>query len=216
MTRTQRTAAHPAARPEAAGATPRRGEGARCFALLLRGVNVGRGNSLPMATLRAMLEELGCSDVATYVQSGNAVFRTTLAGSELAAAIEGRLAEHMGRPVPTALRTGAELDAVIAGNPFAGVATNGSSLCVTFLSVTPEPAELAALRDRDWAPDLLHVATTEIYSWYPDGQGRSRLATELARLPVRGAATTRNWNTVTKLRELLSAIEAGPPGSSPG
>ena len=61
------------------------------YALLLRGVNVGTRNSLPMAELRAMLARIGCADVRTYVQSGNAVLGTTLSASKLTDAIEGEL-----------------------------------------------------------------------------------------------------------------------------
>ncbi|MGD0837939.1 MAG: DUF1697 domain-containing protein, partial [Polyangia bacterium] len=74
------------------------------YALLLRGVNVGTKNSLPMAALRAMLAELGCSDVETYVQSGNAVFGTKLSESEITRVIEHALEAHLGRPVATTLR----------------------------------------------------------------------------------------------------------------
>src|SRR3954468_22857496 len=76
-----------------------------CYALLLRGVNVGTKNSLPMAELRAMLTKIGCTDVQTYVQSGNAVFGTKLSESALTNAIEHALEAYMGRPIATALRT---------------------------------------------------------------------------------------------------------------
>ncbi|HET7601400.1 MAG TPA: DUF1697 domain-containing protein [Gemmatimonadales bacterium] len=173
------------------------------YALLLRGVNIGTRNSLPMADLRAMLEKLGCGDVRTYVQSGNAVFGTKLSPSRLTAAIEGELERYMGRPIATTLRTEKQLQDIIAGNPFASIATNPSRLCVTFLSHQPKVAELAALHANDWQPELFKVAGTEIYTWYPNGQGTSPLAKQLGRLRLRGAVTTRNWNTVLKLSEML-------------
>src|SRR5689334_11740079 len=98
----------------------RRGATAR-YALLLRGVNVGTKNSLPMADLREMLEALDCVDVKTYVQSGNAVFGTKLGALALTRAIETALERRMGRPIATTLRTLDQMTAIIDGNPFAEV-----------------------------------------------------------------------------------------------
>ena len=173
------------------------------FALLLRGVNVGTKNSLPMAELRAMLTKIGCTDVRTYVQSGNAVFGTKLKTAEFTPAIEKALERYMGRPIVTALRTRKQMQAVIDGNPFAKVATNPRYLCVTFLSHVPTKSEMAPLFAQDWKPELFKAAGKEIYTWHPNGQGRSPLAAALGKLPLRGAVTTRNWNTVLKLSEML-------------
>ena len=173
------------------------------YALLLRGVNVGTKNSLPMAELRAMLTKIGCTDVQTYVQSGNAVFGTKLGAGELTKAIERALERTMGRPISTTLRTHGEMKAIVEANPFAKVATNLAYLCVTFLSKAPTRSEVAPLHAQSFEPELLQVAGTEIYTWHPNGQGRSPLAAALQKLPLRGAVTTRNWNTVRKLLEML-------------
>lgn len=173
------------------------------YALLLRGVNVGTKNSLPMAELRGMLAKLACTDVETYVQSGNAVFGTKLGPGALTKGIEDALERTMGRPIATTLRTLSEMKAIVGGNPFRKVATEPRLLCVTFLSHTPTQAELAPLHAQDWEPDLFEVAGKEIYTWHPNGQARSPLAAALGKLPLRGAVTTRNWNTVVKLLELL-------------
>lgn len=173
------------------------------YALLLRGVNVGRKNSLPMAELRAMLAKLGCTDVKTYVQSGNAVFGAKLGKAALTKAVEHALEEYMGRPIATTLRTLQQMKAVVDGNPFSTVATKPAYLCVTFLSHAPSKTEIAPLHAQDWKPELFTVVGKEIYTWYPNGQGRSALAAALGKLPLRGAVTTRNWNTVQKLVEML-------------
>ncbi len=170
---------------------------------MLRGVNVGAKNALPMAKLRATLADAGCTDVRTYVQSGNAVFATRLAEAALTKAVERALEDDMGRPIATTLRTAQQLKGVVDGNPFGEVANVPKFLCVTFLSHPPTKTELAPLAAQDWTPDRFQVAGREIYSWHPNGQGRSRLALALAKLRVRGAATTRNWNTVVKLLEML-------------
>jgi uncharacterized protein (DUF1697 family) len=156
-----------------------------------------------MAELRKMLEKLGCTSVQTYVQSGNAVFRTTRSTAALTEGIEAALARTMGRPIATTLRTQAQLEAVLAGNPFGKVANDPAFLCVTFLSQPPKKPELAPLYARSWKPELFEVTGKEIYAWYPNGQGKSPLAAAIAKLKLRGAVTTRNWNTVQKLVQML-------------
>jgi len=175
------------------------------YALLLRGVNVGTKNSLPMAELRLMLTKIGCGDVQTYVQSGNAVFGTKLGPAKTTKAIEGALERYMGRPIATTLRTREQMKAIVDANPFAKVATNPAYLCVTFLSNAPTKAEVAPLHEQDFEPERFHVAGKEIYTWHPNGQGRSPLAATLGKLPLRGAVTRRNWNTVLKLSDMLAA-----------
>jgi uncharacterized protein (DUF1697 family) len=174
-------------------------------------VNVGTKNSLPMAELRAMLAKLGCTGVETYVQSGNAVFTTQLGEAALTKAIEEELERYMGRPIATTLRTLEELRVAMDGNPFANVATNPAYQCVTFLSHAPAKAEVAPLLAQDWNPELYEVAGREIHTWHPNGQGRSPLAAALGKLPLRGAVTTRNWNTVRKLLGMLERDSSGSP-----
>jgi uncharacterized protein (DUF1697 family) len=173
------------------------------YALLLRGVNVGTKNRLPMIELRNMIEQVGCAKVKTYVQSGNAVFTTKLAEADVTKAIEHALEVYMGRPIATTLRTLEEMKAIVAGDPFGKVATNPAYLCVTFLSRAPSRTAILALQAQDWGTERFKLAGREIYTWHPHGQGRSPLAAALGKLPLRGAVTTRNWNTVLQLLELL-------------
>jgi len=109
----------------------------------------------------------------------------------------------MGRPIATTLRTLDQLRAIVDGNPFARVATKPAYLCVTFLSHAPTKVEVAPLHAQNWTPELFKVVGKEIYTWHPNGQGRSPLAAVLGKLPLRGAVTTRNWNTVQRLVEML-------------
>lgn len=164
---------------------------------------MGTKNSLPMADLRGMLTKIGCTDVQTYVQSGNAVFETKLAAGELTTTIERALERYMARPIPTTLRTRSQLQAIVDANPFAKLATNPARLCVTFLSNGPTKSELAPLHAGEFTPELFQVAGKEIYTWHPNGQARSQLAAALAKLKLRGAVTTRNWNTVLTLLGML-------------
>lgn len=173
------------------------------FALLLRGVNVGRGNALPMAELRALLESAECTGVQTLLQSGNAVLESRRREAELVRAIEALLERRMGRQVATTVRTPAQLAAILATDPFRGQASDPARRCVTFLSEVPAASAVAPLASRDWSPERVQVVGREIHAWHPGGQARSPLVEAIARLPLRGTVTTRNWNTVVKLAGML-------------
>lgn len=189
---------------------PRGGrQGAVRFAVLLRGVNVGTKNSLPMAELREILEGIGCAGVRTLLQSGNAIVETRLGERELTRAVEAAVSERMGRHVAATARTARQLRAVLDANPFVSVATDPARQCVTFLSDVPAAGSLAPILDRGWSPELVRVAGRELHTWYPDGQARSPLAEAISRLPLRGTVTTRNWKTVARLAGML-----GPPDAT--
>lgn len=151
-----------------------------------------------------MLGELGCTDVKTYIQSGNAVFSTALDAATLRAGVERSIAHYMNRPVATTLRTQQELRAIVEANPFMDHTNEPNKLCVTFLAQPLTDAEGAPLRAKDWTPEAFQIVQREIYTWHPEGQGKSKLALALQKLKV-PVATTRNWNTVQKLLELMVA-----------
>jgi uncharacterized protein (DUF1697 family) len=180
------------------------------YALLIRGVNVGTKNSLPMSELRSILAGLGCTDVQTYMQSGNAVFGATLGEAALTKAIEKVLSDYMGRRIVIVLRTLVQLNAIIEKNPFTHIATVPKYLCVTLLSHAPSKSELASICAQTWTPEQVAVAVAakEIYTWHPNGQGRSPLAAALGKLQLRCAVTTRNWNTVLELQRMLEGSGA--------
>ncbi|OLD46044.1 MAG: hypothetical protein AUI48_10185 [Chloroflexi bacterium 13_1_40CM_2_68_14] len=134
------------------------------YALLLRGVNVGASNSVPMAELRAILTKFGCTDVETYVQSGNAVFGTKIGAAALTKAIEEALEQYIGRPIATTLRTLNQMKAIVDGNPFASVATNSAYLCVMFLANAPTRSELVPLQTRG-TEALVQAARSGPVTW---------------------------------------------------
>jgi uncharacterized protein (DUF1697 family) len=158
-----------------------------------------------MADLLGMLTELGAAEVQTYVQSGNAVFDSPAPEAEISRQIEELLSAYMGRPIGITLRTKKELSQIVENSPLASLATNPTYHCVTFLTHKPTASELAPLRERVFDPECFEVVGREIYTWHPNGQGRSPLAQALAKLKLRGTATTRNFRTVAKLSEMLSA-----------
>src|SRR6266511_2905258 len=112
-----------------------RGKSHRTYVALLRGVNLGARNKVSMADLRALVADLGHEDVATYVQSGNIIFKSQITDTaKLAAEIEKRIDRDLGLTITVLLRTKAQLAKVASGNPFAGSESEPTKLHVTFLA----------------------------------------------------------------------------------
>jgi uncharacterized protein (DUF1697 family) len=173
------------------------------YALLLRGINVGRAHRVPMADLRALLTGAGYGEVRTLLQSGNVVLDAQLPPEELAREVEHALAGRFGFPVPTVVRTREELLAAVARDPLGSVATDPTRYVVSF-SAADVPAEVVErLRAADPGEDRFAVEGHELYLWCPNGQLQSPLAAVLARHKGGPVGTARNWNTVLKLAELL-------------
>lgn len=160
------------------------------YIAFLRAVNVGGTGKLPMAELRAMCESIGLSGVRTYIASGNVVFQSRLAEATIKAKLERCLEDYAGKPVGVLVRTGAELAAVLQGNPFKTAAPNRT--VAIFLDTPPPPDALAAatgLRTEEMA-----LGTREIYVHYGDGMADSKL-----KIPVAKTGTARNMNTIATL-----------------
>jgi uncharacterized protein (DUF1697 family) len=172
------------------------------YVALLRGVNLGARNKVSMAALRELFGALGAEDVTTYVQSGNVVFRSTnRSASRLEGAIEKQIRDDLGLDVSVLVRTGAELRAIVAGDPI----DDPAAVHVTFLAKKPAAARLRDLDPGRSPPDEFRVVGREVYLRCPNGYGRSKLTNAYFEKQLGVAATTRNWRTVTKLAELAHA-----------
>ncbi|MBB4662346.1 DUF1697 domain-containing protein [Conexibacter arvalis] len=177
---------------------------------LLRGINVGGGKKVPMAQLRELVEGLGHTAVRTYVQSGNVVFTAAdpdAAAAEVGEGIERAIAAAFGFDVLVTIRTRDELAAVIAADPFAGVADHPSRYHVLFLAEAGDPRRLEELDRAAYEPERFALRGRELYLWTPEGLGRSKLAQALSERRLGVAATARNWRTVTTLLALADAAE---------
>lgn len=170
------------------------------YVALLRAVNVGGTSSLPMAELKAICEGLGFTDVKTYIQSGNVLFRSDGAEKVVEEKLDDALGKKIGKRPGVMVRSRKELDGIITNAPFSEAKPN--FLLVYFL---PEAAPKDAL-DKMLAPDgeEAKLAGREIYVHYPIGSGRSKL-----KLPALKAGTSRNLNTVRKLAGLAAELENG-------
>ncbi|MBA2809837.1 DUF1697 domain-containing protein [Streptomyces sp. KM273126] len=177
------------------------------YAALLRGINVGGGKKVPMADLRTLLTGLGHTGVATYLQSGNAVF-TTDGGDEhtLAADIAQAVEKHFGFTVEVLVRDHTYLKAVRDACPFPAADLAPKQLHVTYFSNPVETARFASVDQQALLPEEFRLGDRALYLYAPDGLGRSKLAETLSRPRLlKGlTATSRNWNTVVKLVEMTA------------
>jgi uncharacterized protein (DUF1697 family) len=172
------------------------------FVALLRGINVGRAHQLGMPRLTELLTGRGYGNVRTHLRSGNVVLDSDLSEAELAADLSGAIEQEFGFDVPVVVRTGAEVAAVVAGDPFATVATDPARYLVTFLPEPPAAAAVDALPPAASGEYL--VRGRELYLWLPDGIANTPLAGWKWDRLLGVAGTGRNWNTVRKLAELSS------------
>ena len=173
-----------------------------CVALL-RGINVGGKNRLPMKDLAAMFTGAGASDVSTYIQSGNVAFKATPALIDrIPDLITLQIEKQFKLRVPVILRTGDELAATAAANPFLGPSADLDQLSVMFLATAPTPASVADLDPQRSPPDEFVVRGREVYLRFPNGQGKSKLTNEYFDRKLETTGTVRNWRTLQKLIEL--------------
>ena len=173
------------------------------YIALLRAINVGGTKKLLMAELRAMFEGVGCTDVRTYIQSGNVVFRAEPAlAARIPGLIEANIATTKGFQVPVVTRTAAELDAAVRGNPFLAAGADPAQLHVGFLAEAPSAARIAEL-DPDRSPrDAFEVRGREVYLHFPNGTARSKLTVDYFDRVLGTTVTIRNWRTVGKLVDM--------------
>lgn len=172
---------------------------------LLRGINLGARNRVPMADLRELVAGLGCEHVRTHLQSGNVVLDADRPPERLAGELARALEERFGFAVPVVVRTRDELAAVVANDPFGALADDPRRYQVTFCSEAPAEPVVRELEAADLAPERVVVIGREIYAWHPGGIQRSPLAKLLTDARLGVTATARNWSTVLKLLELADA-----------
>lgn len=165
--------------------------------MLLRGVNLGARNRIAMGDLRALLEGVGCTEVRTHLQSGNAVVATRRSAAALEEAVAAALVEH-GLPVAVMVRTADELARVVRDCPWEGL--EPTRLQVGFLSGEPDPAAVATIDHQALLPERVVVGERVLYLDQAPGIRTSRL--NGLRLGV--DVTARNWRTVLGLHELAS------------
>ncbi len=168
---------------------------------LLRGVNVGRAKRVAMADLRALVESLGYTGVRSLLNSGNVVFDAAVPPIDAAQAIEEAMAQRLGVSARVFVFACHDVDQIIDDNPLLHLATDHARLFAFLLAGESQRALAADLCRQDWAPETVALGRHAVYVWCPQGLLDSAVAAALGKRLGDGA-TSRNWNTMTKLHGL--------------
>jgi uncharacterized protein (DUF1697 family) len=172
---------------------------------LLRAVNVG-GRKLPMAELRALFRELGCTDVETYIQSGNVVFTWPGKGEEIERKLEEAIKDRFGMDVPVMVRTASQWAGYAAANPFPKAAEDAPNRLQLLVSKeTPRSDAAEKLMEQARAGEIVKAAGGALWFHFPEGVGGSKLVPALIDKAAGSPSTSRNWRTVLKLQEMAEA-----------
>lgn len=176
---------------------------------MLRGVNLGSRNRIKMDALRVLYESLKFEEPRTYVQSGNVIFRTNEKNTaQLAKKIQNAIERTFGFRPEVILRTTSELKKVIAAFPFAGRAVEPTKVLVTFLTGDPGPDSQTNLTRFKDLPEEMHLKGRELYIYFPNGVGKSKLPWSSVEKLLNVTGTARNWNSVTKMLAMAQELEA--------
>jgi uncharacterized protein (DUF1697 family) len=175
---------------------------------LFRGINVGGHHKVRMDELKKMHEALGLKQVLPYIQSGNVVFSSDDAD---VAHIQSRIKESFehafGFRVDVAVRTAAEIEEIIARNPFQTQPDKQTQWqVVLFLTAYPDATGQEDLLAAQVEPEELFLSGKELFIYYPNGIGRSKLTANWIEKKLKTTGTARNWNTVLQLRQLLQRV----------
>jgi uncharacterized protein (DUF1697 family) len=176
------------------------------YVALLRSVNVAGHGRIAMADLTQTFIALDFTDVTTYIQTGNVLFRSPgRSASALASAIEGQLEQDFGHAPAVVLRTVPDLARVVETSPYPKQGADPSRHHVTFLAALPSKERLAAFTAPPSGRDELTIVGQEVYVHTPDGYAGTKLTGALLERRLGVLSTTRNWNTVTKLHALAGS-----------
>lgn len=168
--------------------------------VLLRGVMPVGKNKVPMAQLRQVLTDAGFEDVRTYIQSGNVILRTALSASELEVRVRELIKEHIGPDLVVVVRTGAQLQKILDGDPFKDV--DRSRVFYTVFAQNPSTQKVEELVGQDFSPEDVVITKDAAYLYIPGNAARSKLSNNFLEKRLGVSATTRNLNTMTRLIEM--------------
>lgn len=172
--------------------------------ILLRGVTPSGKNRVPMAELRVALTEAGLADVRTYIQSGNVIARSRLDGSGVARLVREVIRQSIGADITVITRTPHQIQRILQRNPFPQA--DSARLYFSLLAPRPAPHLLEELLAVNFAPDQVKVLDDTIYTRYATQHSDSRFTNNFFERKLKVAATTRNFNTLSRLAELSAEL----------
>ena len=177
------------------------------FVSLFRGINVGGNHLVKMTDLKALHEVLGLRNVTTYIQSGNVVFTCDTDAPQLQRNIEQAFVEKFGFHGHVLVRSSSELQNIVAKNPFQNQPSKELKwIAVMFLATQPDSTAQEDLFKTYNGPEEIFILGKEVYLYYPEGMGRSKLTNTFLEKKLRTSGTARNWNTVLKLQEVSVSL----------
>jgi len=182
-----------------------RGVKMTAFVSLFRGINVGGHHGVRMDELKGVYEALGLQDVFSYIQSGNVVFKSDDANvAQLRRQIEDGFEERFGFHAEVFVRSSAEFREIIEKNPFLGQQSKESNwVVVLFLAARPDDTAQEDLLRSYVGPEEIFFSGEEVYIYYTNGIGRSKLSLSLIEKKLKTFGTARNWNTMLQLQKLI-------------
>jgi uncharacterized protein (DUF1697 family) len=174
------------------------------YLALLRGVNVGGKNKLPMKDLADLFLKAGCTEAKTFIQSGNVVFNAPAkVVRQIATAVPEQIEKRFGHRPPIVVRTAEQLAVVAASNPFLQAGALEDTVHVLFLGSMPESAQVQGLDTTRSSPDAFEVRGAEVYLHLPNGSAKTKLTNAYFDSRLATISTGRNWRTVTALVAMM-------------
>jgi uncharacterized protein (DUF1697 family) len=176
------------------------------FIILLRGVTPTGKNKVLMAPLRAALSKAGLKDVQTYIQSGNVVAASSLTSPEIEKLVHEVILESFGGDIAVLARTPNQFSEILKRNPFTDA--DGKKLYYSMLAAEPDKNLLEDFLSADFSPDQVQYVNNTIYTLYATKHSDSKFNNNYFERKLRVTATTRNFNTMTKLVALTARQNA--------
>lgn len=204
--RSRRRVRLPSARTRSLDYGPRKGSAHDSLACHARGINVGTHNRVPMKDLKLDLKQAGYGDVVTVGQSGNIVLCSELSEADINAAVSQLLEDAYGVRVPVTSRSAEEISEVLAKNPLADVAEDGSKYIVIFLSEDPGKEKAAELMAEDHSPETVYAEGRTVWVYTPDGVKAMTFSQTALEKRFNVVATARNVNTLEKIAAKLLTL----------
>jgi uncharacterized protein (DUF1697 family) len=173
---------------------------------MLRGINVGGHNKVPMKDLAVMFADAGCEKLQTYIQSGNVIFQASAAtAGKVPDAVGALMRKKLGLQVPIVLRSAEDMAAVSAANPLLLAGAPEDELHISFLADAPRKGQVDLLDPDRSPPDEFRVIGGQVYLRLPNNVAKTKLTNAYFDSKLATVSTQRNWRTVLKLVELTRA-----------
>lgn len=176
------------------------------YVALIRGINVGGKNSLPMKDLKQLLEGIGCCGTKNYIQSGNVVFGRSSTAARIRKKIADEIEVHRGFKPHVMVLEKSEFKRAIDCNPFPQGESDPKALHFGFLDTGPSSPDLQELEAVRTPNEKFELVGRVFYLLAPDGIGRSKLAAKSEKV-LGVPMTDRNWKTVSKIMSMLEEID---------